>query len=92
MLSDYDIEKISAMIVRKLTTDDKFMSRMSKMLSKQKGNLINSTRAAEILGVNRKTVCEIAPFLGGIRGSGQSAHWMFPEEGLVERYLEYKEK
>ena len=92
MLSDYDIEKISAMIVRKLTTDDKFMSRMSKMLSKQKGNLINSTRAAEILGVNRKTVCEIAPFLGGVRGNGQSAHWMFPEEGLVERYLEYKAK
>jgi hypothetical protein len=90
MLTNYDIEKISAMIVRKLTTDDKFMSRMSKMLSKQKGNLINSARAAEILGVNRKTVCEIAPFIGGVKGKGKSSHWMFPQEGLIERYVEYK--
>jgi hypothetical protein len=52
--------------------------------------LVNSSRAAEILGVTRKTVCEIAPFLGGVRGGGQSAHWMFEEDGLIERYIEYK--
>ena len=92
MLSDYDIQRISSSILEKLTDDDKFISRVSKMMEKRSKRLVNSSRAAEILGVNRKTVCEIAPFLGGIRGNGQSAHWMFPEEGLVERYLEYKAK
>lgn len=92
MLSDFDIMKLSSSIIDNLVNNDKFISRVAMIMEKRSKRLVNSTRAAEILGVNRKTVCEIAPFLGGVRGNGQSAHWMFPEEGLVERYLEYKAK
>ena len=92
MLSDYDIQRLSAAIVDNLTNNDKFISRISRQLEKKGRKLIGSSRAAEILGVTRKTVSEIAPFIGGFKGKGKSAHWMFPEEGLIERYMEYKNK
>ena len=90
MLTDFDIQKLSISIVDNLVNNDKFISRVAKMMEKRSKRLVNSSRAAEILGVTRKTVCEIAPFIGGIRGKGQSAHWMFEEDGLIERYIEYK--
>ena len=92
MLTDFDIQRISASIVDNLVNNDKFISRVSKMMEKHNKRLINSSRAAEILGVNRKTVCEIAPFLNGMKGEGKSAHWMFEENGLVERYMAYKNR
>lgn len=89
-MTDFDIQKLSISIVDNLVNNDKFISRVAKMMEKRSKRLVNSSRAAEILGVTRKTVCEIAPFIGGIRGNGQSAHWMFEEDGLIERYIEYK--
>jgi len=89
-MTDFDIQKLSISIVDNLVNNDKFISRVAKMMEKRSKRLVNSSRAAEILGVTRKTVCEIAPFIGGIRGKGQSAHWMFEEDGLIERYIEYK--
>ena len=91
-MTDFDIQKLSISIVDNLVNNDKFISRVAKMMEKRSRRLVNSSRAAEILGVTRKTVCEIAPFIGGIRGKGQSAHWMFEEDGLIERYIEYKNK
>lgn len=88
-MTDFDIQKLSISIVDNLVNNDKFISRVAKMMEKRSKRLVNSSRAAEILGVTRKTVCEIAPFIGGIRGKGQSAHWMFEEDGLIERYIEY---
>jgi len=90
MLSNYDIERISKSIVDNLVNNDKFISRVAKLMDKQSRKLVNTRRAAEILGINRKTVCEIAPFLNGMKGEGKSAHWMFEENGLVERYMAYK--
>ena len=90
MLTDFDIQKLSISIVDNLVNNDKFIRRVAKMMEKRSKRLVNSSRAAEILGVTRKTVCEIAPFLGGVRGGGQSAHWIFEEDGLIERYIEYK--
>lgn len=89
-MTEFDIQKLSISIVDNLVNNDKFISRVAKMMEKRSKRLVNSSRAAEILGVTRKTVCEIAPFIGGIRGKGQSAHWMFEEDGLIERYIEYK--
>ena len=91
-MTDFDIQKLSISIVDNLVNNDKFISRVAKMMEKRSKRLVNSSHAAEILGVTRKTVCEIAPFLGGVRGGGQSAHWMFEEDGLIERYIEYKNK
>ena len=91
MLTDFDVQRISSMVVENLVNNEKFISRIAKSLGKKK-TLVNTRRASEILGVTRKTVCEIAPFIGGIRGKGQSAHWMFEEDGLIERYIEYKNK
>ena len=90
MLTDYDIQRLSAAIVDNLTNNDKFIGNVSRMLDRRSKGLVGASRAAEILGLNRKTVCDIAPFIGGIKGKGKSAHWMFHEEGLVDRYIAYK--
>lgn len=89
MLTDFDIQKLSAAIVDNLVSNEKFMKRMAKLMPKQQ-RMVNSTQAAKILGINRKSVCEIAEHLGGIRANGKSAHWMFVEDGLIERYRNYK--
>lgn len=89
MLTDYDIQRISSAIVDNLVNDERFMQRVAKLMPKQK-KMLNSRQAAEMLGITRKTVCEIAPFVGGVKGEGISSHWMFPEEGLIDRYTEYK--
>ena len=92
MLTDYDIQRLSSAIVAKLTTDDRFINKIIKSVERKDRKLVNARRAAEILGINRKTVCEIGSYLGGVKGKEKSAHWMFEEDGLVERYLEYKNK
>ena len=89
MLTDYDIQRISAAIVDNLANNDKFIRRIAKAIDGGR-NLVSSSRAAEILGVSRKTISQIAPFIGGVKGKGKSSHWMFPQEGLIERYVEYK--
>lgn len=91
MLTDYDIQRLSSAIVRNLVNDEKFMRRMAKMIPKKK-NMVSSSRAASILGISRKTVCCIAEHLGGIKGRDSKGHWVFEEDGLVERYIEYKNK
>lgn len=92
MLSEYDIQRLSTAICEKLCNDDKFAKHMAKLMQKDNRNLIGSTRAAAILGISRKSVCEIAESLGGIRGKGKSAHWLFPEATLTELYLRYKQQ
>ena len=92
MLTEYDIQRLSTAICDKLCNDDKFANRMAKLMQKDKKNLVGSTRAAAILGISRKSVCEIAESLGGIRGKGKSAHWLFPESTLTEKYLRYKQQ
>lgn len=89
MLTDYDIQRISSAIVNNLVNNDKFISKMAKLMPKQK-SMVSSGKAAKILGVSRKTICEIAEHLGGIKEEGKSAHWMFEEDRLVERYKAYK--
>ena len=89
MLTDYDIQRISAAIVNNLVNDDRFMKRMAKLMPR-KQRMVNSTQAAKILGINRKTLCKIAEHLGGMKPDGKSSHWMFPEEGLIEKYRIYK--
>ena len=89
MLTDYDIQKIASSVVKLLSEDEKFMKRMAKLMPRQQ-RMVNSTQAAKILGINRKTVCEIAEHLGGIRANGKSAHWVFQEDGLIEKYRIFK--
>ena len=87
MLSEYDIQRLSSAIVEKLTSDDRFLRRMAKMMPKQE-RLLNSSQAAALLGISRYTVCRIADKLGGIRKEGKrnKGHWVFREEGLIDRY------
>lgn len=89
MLTEYDIQRLSAAIVDRIANDDKVLKRIAKAMPRQ-GKLVSSSVAASILGVTRKTVCEIAPFIGGVRGDGKSAHWMFQQEDLIEKYKNYK--
>ncbi len=52
----------------------------------------NTAKVAELLGVTRKTVCLIAPYIGGIKvGHGNKAHWLFPLDEVAERYISYKQ-
>ena len=89
MLTDFDVQRLSDAIVKKLVSDEKFMKRMAKLMPSQQ-RMVNSTQAAKILGINRKSVCEIAEHLGGTRTNSKSAHWMFPESELIEKYKTYK--
>ena len=89
MITDYDIQRISSAIVEKLINDDRFAKKIAKMLPKQK-KMLTSSQAADRLGITRKTVCEIASELGGVRGKGRSAHWMFQEDTLVDNYCSYQ--
>ena len=89
-LSEYDIERISQAIVDRLTKDDSFAKRISGMIAKE-SRMLTSRQAAERLGIARKTVCELAHQLGGIRGSGKSGHWTFPEDTLADLYIKYKQ-
>jgi DNA-directed RNA polymerase specialized sigma subunit len=87
-LSEYDIHRIASEVVRKLVEDQRFIKAMQKMLPKQE-RLVNSSQAARMLGISRYTVCRIAEQLGGIRkdsGTPGKGHWMFPEQGLAERF------
>ena len=86
MLTDFEIQKIAAAVVDRLTADDKFARRMAELMPRRQG-LISSRTAASLLGISRKSVCDIAEAIGG---KGPSAHWMFEEDGLVERYLQFK--
>lgn len=92
MLTDYEIKKLSLAIVNNLVNDEKFIRRIAKSMSENNRKLVNSRRAAEILGINQKAVREIAPFLNGIKGGGKYAHWLFEEKELIERYKAYKNR
>ena len=89
-LTDYDIQRISSAVVENLVNNDRFMQRMARLMPR-KNRLLNSRQAAEMLGITRKTVCEIAEQIGGSRAQDNSSHWMFEEEGLIDRYRKYKE-
>ena len=89
MLTEFEIQKIATAVVDRLSADDKFTRKMAEMMPRRQG-LISSRTAAALLGISRKSVCDIAKEIGGIRGKGPSAHWMFNEDGLVDRYLAYK--
>ena len=90
-LSSYDIQRISEAIVTRLLSDEKFIRQIRQTAPAPK-RMLTARQAAALLGISRKTVCDIAHHLGGIRGEGKSQHWSFPEEGLTERYLRYKLK
>lgn len=90
MLTDYDIQRLSSAIVKNLVNNDKFIRRMARMMPK-KQNMLTSSQTAKVLGVSRKTVCKIAPLLGGVKGDGKQKKWMFPEEGLMDRFIKYRQ-
>jgi len=91
MLTDYDIQRLSTAIVENLVNNESFMNKMAKVMPR-KPKMISSSQAARILGITRKTVCEIAPLLGGVKGEGKQAHWMFPEEGLTDKFIKYRQR
>ena len=91
MLTDFDIQRISAAIVANLVDNEQFLRRMAKMLPKKR-HMVSSSQAASILGISRKTVCCLAEQLGGIKGDGDSSHWTFDEDTLVENYKLLKQK
>ncbi len=88
MMTDYDIQRLSAAIVDRLTSNERFIQRVTKAMPKEE-KLLSSRQAANVLGVSRYTVVKNAERLGGIRrGDHGRAHWVFPEKGLIDRYLE----
>ena len=88
MLTDYDIRRLSASIVEQLMGNRQFIEIVTKTAAQRKGTL-NSTQAASYLGLSRKTVCDIAEWLGGFRSGSKSSHWVFPVDTLTENYKNY---
>lgn len=91
MLTEYDIQRTAKAVVDLLLEDDRFLSRMQRLAPKRKSRMIKSKEAAELLGISIRMLRQAAPYIGGIK-SGQSDNtpYRFEEDGLKERYLEYR--
>lgn len=83
-MTDYEVRKLAKAICEELTTNDRFMRNMARMLPKER--LLTTRQAARVLGIPPFTVRKKAAELGGILQS--NGRWMFREEGLVDRFLE----
>lgn len=89
-MTEYEIQRTAKAVVDLLLADDRFTRRMEKLTARSNTHMVNSAKAADILGISKDTVRDIAHHIGGIKkGSGQRSKWAFVEEGLKERYLEY---
>ena len=88
-LSEYDIQRIATAIATKLLCDESFLSTVKKTIPRER-RMLTTSQAAKMLGLSRKTICEIAPYLGGIRGKGKYSRWVIPEEGLADKYADFK--
>ena len=89
-MTEYDIQRTAKAVVDLLLADDRFTRRMEKLTSRNRTRMVNSSKAADLLGISTDTLRDIAPYIGGIKkGSGQRSKWAFEENGLRDRYLEY---
>lgn len=85
-MTDYDVRRIARAVCEELTTNDSFMSKLAKMLPKER--LLTTKQAADLLGVSSFTVRRYATDLGGtLQDNGR---WMFHEDGLIDRYIAMK--
>lgn len=91
-MTEYEMQRMAALIVKGLVNDDRFMAKVAKMVPK-KNRALRVKDVADILGVSVWTVRDIAAELGGTRkGDEKRGQWVFEEEGLIERYQEYCRK
>lgn len=89
MMTEYELRRLSQLIIEGLCRDDRFMEKVAKSMPKQK-KMIRVREAAKILGISVWTVRDIAAELGGQRkGNAIKGQWQFELEGLVERYQDY---
>lgn len=87
MMTEYEIRRISAAIVEDLLSDERFITRIAKVMPKR-DRLISSSKAAEILGVSRFTVVRFANELGGEQNS--RGRWVFHENNLIQNFNNIK--
>jgi len=92
MLTDYDIQRISAAVADRLLNDERVIKRMVRYLPKKK-RLLTTSQAAAVLGISTYTVRRLAERLGGVHRPGKDGRgrWMFDEATLVENYLKIKD-
>ena len=89
-MTEYEIQRTARAVVDLLLSDDRFISRIVKASPRKSSRMLNSSKAAAILGISAYTIRHIAPYIGGIKkGDGQRDKWAFEEEGLKDRYLDY---
>ena len=89
-MTEYEIQRTARAVVDMLLNDDRFIRRMEKLSPRRGSRMLNSSKAAELLGISADTLRNIAPYIGGIKkGSDQRSKWTFEEEGLKDRYLDY---
>lgn len=87
-MTDYEIKRIAREVVKLLLDDDRFTSSIGKTC--QNEGMVNSRKAAEILGVSQYTLRSIAPYIGGIKkGSDRRQHWCFDTKNLLSNYKKY---
>lgn len=87
-MKDYEVRRIAEEIVMILLDDDRVRRLMER--KEQESGLVNTSKAAEILGVSKYTVREIAPYIGGTKkGSDRRQHWYFDRVTLVDNYKRY---
>ena len=89
MMTEYEMRRISKLIIEGLVSDDRFIERVARLAPKRNRSL-RVKEVAKLLGVSVWTVRDIAPQLGGTKkGDSQRGKWVFEEEGLLDRYKAY---
>lgn len=89
-MTEYEIQRTAKAVVDMLLNDDRFIKRMERLSPRRGSRMLNSSKAAEVLGISKDTLRNIAPYIGGIKkGNDQRSKWTFEEDGLKERYLDY---
>ena len=94
-MTDYELQKLAAMIVEQQAKDKAWMQvYVAERIRQEQGvdastNLVSASKAAEILGISVGHLRRIKDHLHYVKGGSQSSPLKFDADRLKEDYLLY---
>ena len=94
-MTDYELQKLAAMIVEQLSKNKAFMQAyVAERIRQEQGidgntNLVSAAKAAEILGISVSRLYHIKQHFHFVKGGSQSSPLKFDADRLKEDYLDY---
>lgn len=95
-MTDYELQKLAAMIVESQANNKEWMQayvaeRIKQEKAVEKANLVSANKAAEILGISVGHLRRIKEHFHYVKGRSQSSPLRFDADKLKEDYLNYIE-